>query len=195
MSSLTATQITDSLLAIPAFLPATLCTGYLAAWFSNLHNFRQRSLVERIFWSVPLSLAVSTIAAVLISRFISLTAAAVFFFASAGLWLVIVGQGVDATPARGTDDGMWAGVREARRRCFGQLVWMAIAILSLTDFVAGHRLFLSGTVLDFGTRVNWADAVLRTGVPPVNPMYLYVHAAHLRQYYFWYVMCAVVTRM
>jgi hypothetical protein len=194
MSSLTVTQITDSLLAVPAFLPATLCTGYLAAWFSNLHNFRQRSLVERIFWSVPLSLAVSPIAAVLITRFISLTAAVVFFFASAGMWAVIVAR-------------EWMQLRRAGKRwntawrpggpaaLVWALAWTAVALLSLTDFVSGHRLFLSATVLDFGARINWAAAILRTGVPPTNPMYWYGQAAHLRQYYFWYVVCAAVTRM
>lgn len=194
MSSLTTTQIADSLLAIPAFLPATLCTGYLAAWFSNLQSFRGRSMIERVFWSVPLSLAISPIAAELISRFLSLTAAVVFFFASAALWLVIVAR-------------EWVQLRRAGRRwnvgwrpggtaaLLWSFAWTVFALLSLTDFASGHRLFLSGTVLDFGTRISWADAVLRTGVPPLNPMYLYGHAAHLRQYYFWYVVCALVTQM
>src|SRR5271165_3931993 len=74
--SITEEQIAASLLAIPAFLPMAVCTGYLAAWFTDLHGFRQRSLVERIFWSVPLSLAVSTIASVLIGKFLSLAAVA-----------------------------------------------------------------------------------------------------------------------
>jgi hypothetical protein len=194
MSSLTATQITDSLLALPAFLPATLCTGYLAAWFSNLHNFRQRSMVERIFWSVPLSLAVSPIAAELIARFISLTAAAIFFSASAVLWLVIVAR--EWTQLRRAGQRWNVGWRPggtAALLC--ALAWVAIAFLSLTDFVSGHRLFLSATVMDFGARINWTAAILRTGVPPTNPMYFYGQAAHLRQYYFWYVVCAAVTRM
>ena len=40
--TITAQQIATSLLAVPAFLPATLCTGYLAAWFTDLHGFRKR---------------------------------------------------------------------------------------------------------------------------------------------------------
>jgi hypothetical protein len=70
--TITAQQIAASLLAVPAFLLATLCTGYLAAWFTDLHDFRKRFFVERIFWSVPLSLAISTIAAVLIGKFLPL---------------------------------------------------------------------------------------------------------------------------
>lgn len=68
---ITAREIADCLLAIVAFIPANLCTGYLAAWFTNLHNFRQRTFIERLFWSIPLSLAISTIASVLIGRFLS----------------------------------------------------------------------------------------------------------------------------
>jgi hypothetical protein len=84
--NITAQQIIESTMAIPAFVPATVCTGYITAWFTNLHNFRQRSLIERIFWSLPLSFAVSTIAAFLIGRFISLTAVVVFLLASAAVW-------------------------------------------------------------------------------------------------------------
>lgn len=80
MTSIAVEQTVDSLLAVPAFLPATICTGYLAAWFTNLHDFRNRSLVDRLFWSVPLSVAVSTISSVLIGKAFSLTAVVMFFW-------------------------------------------------------------------------------------------------------------------
>ena len=71
IKSIATEQFVQSLLAIPAFLPLTVCPGYLAAWYTELQGFRQRSLVERLFWSVPLSLSISPIAAVLICRFFS----------------------------------------------------------------------------------------------------------------------------
>jgi len=39
------------------------------------------------------------------------------------------------------------------------------------------------------------DAVMRTGVVPVNPLYWPGHDAPLRYYYFWYVTCGVVGRI
>ena len=87
--SLTTRQILDSVLAIPAFLPATVSTGYLAAFATNLQNFRRRTLAERLFWSVPLSLALSTISAVLIGKFISLFAFVVVLWATTIICLAI----------------------------------------------------------------------------------------------------------
>jgi hypothetical protein len=194
MSSLPGTQIIESLLAILAFVPVTMSTGYLVAWFSNLHEFRRRSVAERIFWSVPLSLAVSTIALVLISRFVSVTAAAVFLAVCGAVWIGVVAhewmqirrlgrQWVIGWRPHGTAALAWA------------CVWIVIALLSQVDFVRHHRLFMSVTMLDFGARVNWTESILRTGVPPANPLYWFHHAAHMRQYYFWYVDCAVVARL
>lgn len=192
--TITAEQITSSLLAIPAFLPATVCTGYMAAWFTNLHNFRQRSLVERIFWSVPLSLAVSTIASVLIGRFLSLTAVAVFFIASGALWLATLGW-------------EWLRLRRSSRnwtigwRPLGgtalilAIVWMAVVVLSLVDFQSNHKLLMNFAMADESYRVNWTESVLRTGVPPANPLYWYKQPAAMRNYYFWYVLCAAIAKM
>lgn len=187
-------QILDSLLAIPAFLPAFVCSGYLAAWFTNLHGFRQRSLVERLFWSVPLSIAVSTIASVLIGRFFSLATVVVFFLASGALWLVLLGW-------------EWLDLRRSGRkwkigyRPLGgkgillAIIWIAAAILSLVDFQSHQQLSMSVTAFDHATRVNWTESILRTGIPPANPLYYYGHSAPLRYYYFWNVVCAVVGKM
>jgi hypothetical protein len=192
--SIAAQQISASLLAIPAFLPATLCTGYLTAWFTNLHGFRQRSLVERIFWSVPLSLAVSTIASVLIGKFLSLTAVVVFLLAAAALWLATIG-------------GEWLQLRRAGTKwnigwdplggtaLMLAILWIVVAVLSLVDLESKHHLFMNVAVLDQAFRIDWTGSVLRSGVPPVNPLYLYKHPAVMRNYYFWYVICAAVAKM
>lgn len=194
MSSLTVTQILTSLVAIPAWIPIAICPGYLAAWFLDLYGFRRRSVVERLMWSVPLSLAVATIAALLISWFGSLTVAVVIFAACLPVTIGVVVR-------------EWRDLRRGRRRWVvgwnpgGGIalalagLWVVVAILSLVDFGTRGQLYLSVTIEDLGSRVNWTQAILRTGVPPLNPLYLYHHAAHLRQYYFWYVDCAVVARM
>ena len=192
--NITANQIVESLLAIPAFVPATVCTGYLAAWFTNLHNFRQRSLVERIFWSVPLSLGVSTISSVLVGKFLSLSAVVVLLLASAAFCLFTLGT-------------EWLQLRHARKkwqigwRPLGGMalllavLWVAVAIASLVDFQVDQQLFMSLTIFDHAPRVNWTESILRSGIPPNNPLYWYMHPASMRYYYFWYVVCAAITRI
>lgn len=74
------------------------------------------------------------------------------------------------------------------------LIWIAVAVLSLVDLQSHQQLFMNLAVFDQSARVNWTEAVLRTGVPPANPMYLYKHQASMRYYYFWNVLCAVISK-
>lgn len=195
MGTITVQQITDSLLAIPALLPAMICSGYLTAWVLNLHGFRQRSIVERLFWSVPISLAVSTIAAQLIGKFLSLSAVVVFFAAVAVLWLITISW--EFSQIRLNPGNQWRfgwhplGGPALILAC----AWVAIAALSLVDFQNGHRLFMDVAMLDQSYRVNWTDAILHTGIPPANPLYWYHHSSTMHNYYAWYVVCAAVSRM
>jgi hypothetical protein len=188
------TQAAQSLAAIPAFLPATVCTGYAAAWLTNLQSFRGRSIVERLFWSIPLSFAISTIAAVLIGKALSLTAV-IIFFATSGLLFIAL---VIGEHRRLQQSGMkWVmGWRPLGTRAFALgLLWIVIAISSLTDLQSDHQLFMSLTIFDHASRVNWTESILRTGVPPANPLYFYNQPASMRYYYFWNVICAAVARM
>jgi hypothetical protein len=166
----------------------------LAAWFTNLHDFRNRSLVDRLFWSVPLSVAVSTIASVLIGKAFSLTAVVVFFLGSAVLFLVTVGSERFrlSRSSRKWSIGWSPLGGKALTLC---VIWIVLAVLSLIDFQSNHQLFLSLTIFDHASRVNWTESILRTGVPPANPLYFCEQPANMRYYYFWNVLCAAVARM
>ncbi len=194
LSSITAGEIGNLVLAILAFIPAAVCTGYLAAWCVNLFGFRERSALERLAWSVPLSLGLSTIASVLLSRFFSLGVASAVFAACAAAWIALVTwEGLrrrgDAAPKRAGRSPFTAWTLALAT------AWAAVVILSLVDFVRGQRLYMSATVWDLSFRVGWVESVLRTGVPPLNPLYLFHHPATMRTYYFHYVLCAAVARM
>ena len=183
-----------SLLAVPAFLPVTFCTGYLAGWITNLHNFRARSLVERFFWSVPLSMAVSAVSATLIYRFFSLAAVLTLFLASAVACLVILGR--EYLQLRHSGERWKFGWQPLGGSAMLVAIgWMIVVIFSVIDFQSNHNLYASVTILDYSARVNWIESILRTGVPPHNSLYFYKQPATMRNYYFWYVMCAVVSRM
>ena len=194
IQSITTEQLVQSLLAVLAFLPVTVCPGYLAAWYTTLHDFRQRSLVERLFWSVPLSLSLSPIAAVLICRFFSLATAVLFFLFCAVAWLVTLGMEwrrlhianlkwrIGVSPLGGT-------------ALIFAIGWALAGILSLIDLQSHKQLFMSLTIFDHASRVNWTESILRTGVPPANSLYLYKQPAPMRYYYFWNVVCATVAQM
>ncbi len=192
--NITLQEIRGSLLAIPAFVPAMVCTGYLTAWATNLHNFRQRSLVERLFWSLPLSLGVSTIGAYWIGRFLSLNAVVAVFAASALACLALLAW--EWRERRRLNQPWVIGFRPLGSTALALAVlWVAVAILSLVDWQNGKELYLSLTVFDHSQRVNWTESILRTGIPPANPYYLYKHTATMRYYYFWNLICATIARM
>lgn len=186
-------EIKDDLLAIPAFIPVLVCPGYLAGWFTNLHGFRQRSIVERVFWSLPLSFAISPIATFLIARFTSIGCAAVTSLTAALVWLVVIVA--EHAKWRGGGPKPLIGLRPLGG--VGILLvtaWIALSLISLVDLQSGDRLFSGLQWIDLGTRLNWTQSVLHTGVPPANSLYMYKHAAPMRNYYFWYVICAAVVR-
>jgi len=192
--NITGRELALACAAIPAFVPALVAPGYVAAWFAGLHGFRQRSLVGRLVWSVPISLALSTILSDLVGRFLSLGAVAVLFAVVTALWLLLLIR--EAIQLRRAGRPWFVGWRPygAVALLLG-LGWIALALFSLVDWAAHHQLFLSVICQDQGARVNWTGSVVRTGVPPANPLYFFHHAEGLRQYYFWYVLCAAVVRL
>jgi hypothetical protein len=193
-SSITVEQIVTTLVAIPAFIPVTFCPGYLVAWLTNLHGFRQRSLVERLCWSIPLSIAISTITFVLVGKFLSLGAAAALAIISCVGCAVICA--FEWAQLHRTGCSWSVGLQpNGGTILILSLAWIIFVVLLLVDFQSNQQLFMSLTFYDIGARVNWANSVLRTGVPPANPHYFYLHASNLRYYYFWLVDCAVVAKI
>jgi hypothetical protein len=193
VASIPAEQIATAVLAMPAFLPAMVCSGYLVAWVANFNRFRERTLVERIFWSLPLSLAVSTSAVALLGR-LSLNAAVLFLWVCAALCLVSFVW--EQIRLRQQGKCMSIGLQPIGGAALGlALLWTVVVVLSLVDFESNHQLFMSVPMLDQSFRVNWTESILRTGIPPANPLYWYKQAAPMRNYYFWYALCAVVAKM
>ncbi len=143
---------------------------------------------------MPLSLAVSTIVAILIGKAISLTAVIVFFLACAlcvAATLVYEGRELRAAGKK------WSiGWRPFGTRAFIiAAVWSVVAVLSLVDIQKNDGLYASLTIFDHSMRVSWVESVMRTGVPPMNPLYMDQHPAPMRYYYFWYVLCAAIAKL
>jgi hypothetical protein len=183
-----------TLAAAVAFIPVCVCTGYLAGWLTDLHGFRGRSLVERFFWSIPLSITVTTITSVLVGRFLPLNVAATLVLLC--LLGCIVVLALEHLRLRRSGEKWLIGFRP-----FGPTVvvlalfFVVFEVLSLVDFQTGQRLHMSLSFYDIAPRSNWANSVLRTGIPPANPHYFYLHAGNLRYYYFWLVDCSLVAKI
>lgn len=151
-------------------------------------------MVERIFWSIPLSLAISTIGAVVIGKFLALTAVVALLLASAVLCVVLICR--EGLQLRRSGMNWNIGWRPlGGKALIAAAIWVAVAALSLVDLQKNNELFMSLTIFDHGPRVSLTESVLRTGIPPANPFYWYKQPAATRYYYFWYVDCAAVTKM
>ena len=154
-------------------------------------------LGERAVWSVPLSFGVTTLLAVFVGKYVGLGAAC---WVLGGLGVVGIG-GMVVEVVRG---GARAGFLKMQTRkgwvLAGGLLTLCV-VGELVDVGWGNQLYMSVTVFDHSVRTSFVDAVVRTGVPPGNPLYWTVgadgvgHAAAMRYYYFWCVVCGLVVKV
>ena len=163
-----------------------LAPGYLVAYGINLCNFRSRGAREQLAWSLAVSFGIGTLA-IVASAWL------------AGVWLtglLLVAAAIAAVSLylrhRPTND---LSGQDLRRYTAVTLLWTLLVTLSLIDIGFSKQLWMSVTSYDHSVRVAFVGSVMRTGVPPVNPLYWPGHAAPMRYYYFWYVLCAVIARL
>ena len=169
---------------VAAFVPLLMAPGYCVAWASDLLGFRARSLGERLSWSVALSFGLTTIAAVELGKYVSLTAVCWLSAICAAVFMVLL----SAEFWRKRSGADWKIIL-----LFA--AWILFVVIELVDVEVGNRLFLSVTVYDHSFRTAFVESVLRTGVPPVNPLFWPGHPAPMRYYYFWYVVTAAAARL
>lgn len=181
-------------MAAVAFAPVALCSGYSAGWLTNVERFRSRSFIERLFWSLPLSFSISGIFAVLMARLTSIFVVEILVLSTVPICLFTL---------------IWERLRRSHseNRCDGGCLrplgfvamlvvgsWVALVLVTLVDLQQGQNLYPSLFQWDHSARIAWTESVIHTGVPPDNPLYYFRHPAPLRNYYFWYVLCAVVVK-
>jgi len=189
LSVFTVGDAAGSLLGTLVFALVLVGPGYVTGWVTDILGFRGRTLAEQMIWSLPLSLCVMTLMAVFVGKYGSLNAAC---WVAALLTIAAVGLGWrHGAAAKWSLQRLTAGVMVA---------WVLFVVMELVDFGFGNKLYMSTTVFDHSVRTAFVEAVVRTGVPPHNPLYWTTvggvgHAAPMRYYYFWYVLCAMVVKL
>jgi len=186
---LTGLDVLGCLRGVVAFAAVLLAPGYCLAWACNLLGFRKRAAGERLAWGVALSFAEMTILAILLGKYGSLTAVCWMAEICAAAFVAILAWEKRRPGGFGFSEKsglLGAGIAAA---------WVMFVVGELVDIGVGSRLFLSVTVFDHALRTAFVDAVLRTGVPPANPLYWPGHPAAMRYYYFWYVLVAAAAKL
>ncbi len=178
-----------------AFSAVFLAPGYLFGWLSDIDGFRQRSGAEKLLWSVaisvPLALKMNEVFArnfgflILCWFEIVITVAAIF---------LAVRSRPSLRPRAPSNPG---GSSLANRLAYSAAALLTVYILlALLDVQVGPRLFVPTVIYDWAVRVPLIASAMHGGVPPANPLSTIPgHAATLRYYYFWYLLCGQVAQL
>jgi hypothetical protein len=179
-------DVLGSLVAVLAFALVLYAPGYVFAYATNLFSFRSKDFSERSLWSIACSLCVVPIVAYLAGRTVGLN----------GLCWLLAGSSIAVLPLllRNRTPPYWP----RRDRLITVLVGGGLTLfvlLMLIDFQVGNKLYFSVVMADQSYRIAFIDTVVRTGVPPANPLYFSGSPAPMRYYYFWYILCAAVVKI
>ena len=165
-----------------------LVPGYVAAWLTELLDFRQRSLTTRIAIAIPLSIGITPALSYLAGRFVGMTAEwAVFGLATIAFGAIAARELMHAGKLRWTRTAL----------VFAVIVggWALIGLISLVDVQIHDRLYYSVVSFDYTLRSAIVASISRTGIPPINPYYFPGHGAPLRYHYFWLIPCSLVNQL
>lgn len=175
-----------SLLAVAAFATVLYAPGYIVAYAANLFGFRAMAFAERSIWAIACSFATAPIASYFLGRAIGLR----------GICCVLAGCGVVTLFLLWRDRTKlhWSS-RDRKVTTLVALGWIAFVLLMLVDLQIGRKMYFSVVMADQSYRIAFTDAVVRTGVPPANPLYFPGSSAPMHYYYFWYVLCAAVVKI
>lgn len=171
-------------IAMPVFALALFAPGYVLGWAANLFAFRQMSWPHRLLWAIAYSFALTPILSYWAGKYAGLNAVC-------GILLALT---IAAA-------ALIAGERPTLHRrpllitATATLLGSAFIFLMLADLQIGHKLYFSVVEFDQSYRVAFTQSVLRSGVPPANPLYFAGGPQPMRYYYVWYVVCAVVAKL
>lgn len=186
MLSLAARDTLGTLAAVAAFALLLYTPGYVAAYAADLFGFRAMKFGERSIWAVACSFLLTPLASYFAARAAGLGAVCAFALGTAIATVVLL--------VKDRRQDIWPTAERRLAIAAGAAITLFM-LLMLIDVTAGGRLYYSVVMADQSYRISFTDAVLRTGVPPANPLYFAGSPAVMRYYYFWYVLCATVVKL
>jgi hypothetical protein len=176
-------DMVGSLLAVLAFPAVLYAPGYLAAHATNLFAFRKLAFSRRSLVAIAASFCLSPILAYLAGRVTGLRGLCWLLAACSVVTVMLLWRSRPSWPRR-----------DRRITALIACGWTLFILLMLVDVQIGHKLYFSVVLSDQSYRIAFTDAVVRTGIPPANPLYFAGTPAPMRYYYFWYVLCAAVVK-
>ncbi len=187
MAEVTPHDLIGSALAVVAFGSVLYVPGYLLGFGTDLFGFRRMDAFESIAWSLALSFVSVPITGYFVGRYAGFD---VFCWMFVPFLVAFAAVHLRGAPRL-------LRCLDRRTLALGSLavIGTGFVLLSLVDVQSGGKLYFSVVEFDQSYRVAFTNAVLRTGVPPANPLFFCGHLAPMRYYYFWYVLCAAVARI
>ena len=177
---------------IPVYAIFLFFPGYSFGWLSDLLRFSiQLHNQKNYYFSLPLSLVITTIATNLLGRYVSSTVLLwTFCIVAAATIIQLVTTWVRRPKVAG--HGM---ANTTKIACGLAIVWTLVVIASLVDIQIGSRLYPSTALWDHAVRIAFLHSALRTGPPIRNPFSYLGSVLIARYYYFWYVVCSYPARL
>lgn len=185
MTNFTAQDAWGMAVAVVVFAGALYAPGYLVGQITGLFGFRRMSFLQQGAWSVAYSFAATPILGYILAKYAGFSVACAVMILLAAVAVVVNMRRRPGSVSR----QVWLAL------AFGGLLWAVFVFVSLADIQIGHKLYFSVVEFDQSYRVAFTDTVMRSGVPPANPLYFSGHAQPMRYYYFWYVLCAMVAHV
>ena len=185
-------DVRNLVLALPAFLPFLLFPGWGIGYLVNIFDFRNQRMRTRVALALALSFAVLPVAANLLARLLPIrTCAAILLGLSsaAALGSVLAEAFKRGKPPR-RSPRLPSPVASSLVLAVVAL-WCFLCVFSFPDLQLHGELWNSVLVYDGGLRTAFIGAVLRSGVPPPNPLCFLGGPVAARYYYYWSTVCAL----
>lgn len=190
MINFTVVDLTRALLTLPVWAFVFGLQGYALGDATNFLRFRERGIFRQSALASIFSLS-------LLPCWYGITAMVgkLAGVVAVPLALIVVVFMVPKRPRRVRMP--WRHIKmqaeASRYHIFAILLWFILCFAMLLDVQSGDRLFLSMATYDQSNLVAFTDAIVRSGVPPVNPTYFPGHALSVFYHYYWVLYAAVIS--
>ena len=187
VNNFTVQDVLGILLVLPFFSLVLVAPGYLIGLASNVLDFRQRGISERLLLALAISAAVSPYAINIFCRFFSVGIVSALFILLGIAFLARL-----LLEWRRSKTTFHIEMHRTTKIAVGLVsIWIVIGLILLPDMQLGQRVYSTVAAFDYSVRSPLIASALRTGAPPANPFFYPGHYVPARYFYYWNVLCAI----